>query len=224
MTLKIKLVSAIHEDLFKHDMVIIFKLAIDPLNLHGKRNIATAEEKEVNELFVSELRAQYNIEFDNKKNLETKASSIIAISGTVAALLFGFGTFIISRVDPTYHLFMYILTLLMISISSVTVSIILSIFASTIQKYLVVADHKGFYKGQEFDKEIWERYCYSNKNKFNMAIAKNYFSCIEHNACINEKKARYVKFAQIVFFCGLAVLPILLAIIFLNNPNIIKNN
>jgi len=222
MSLKIKLVIVIHEDLFKQDMVIIFKLAIDPLNLHGK-NIDTAEEKEINELFVCELRAQYNIEFDNKKNLETKASSIIAISGTVAALLFGFDTFIISRVDPTYHFFMYILALLMISVTSVTASIILSIFVSTIQKYLVVADHRAFYKGQEFDKETWEKYCYSNKNIFNMAIANNYFRCIEHNARINEKKAKYVKFAQILFFCGLAVLPILLAVIFSNNPNIIKN-
>jgi hypothetical protein len=199
-------------------------LSIDPLNLHREiknDNGTTGAEVDVNELFVSELRAQYNMEFDNKKNLETKASSIISISGTVAALLFGFGTFLINKVSPSYDFFMYILALLMISISSITISIILSIFASRIHEYYVAADHKQFYKGKEFDEDKWEKYCYSSKNKFNRTIAKNYFKCIQHNANKNETKARYIQLAQIGFFCGLAVLPFLLAIVFSNYPNMI---
>jgi hypothetical protein len=199
-------------------------LGADPLDIHRKSSVNRARSKDVNELFVSELRAQYNMEFEIKKNLETKASSLISISGTVTALLFGFGTFFISRVDPIYDFYVYTLALLLISILSVTVSIMLSVFGSIIQKYLVVVDHKKFYKGKEFDDETWHKYCYSSKNKFNMAIAKNYFSCIKHNSTTNDKKARYVKFAQIVFFLGLAVLPLLLAIIISNFPNIVDTS
>lgn len=204
----------------------IFNMSCDPLNLRAmtnKEKDETGQEKEVNELFVTELKMQYNIELDNKKNLETKANGIISISGTVAALLFGFGTFLINKLGPSYDYFSFVVIMLMLSISSVVVSIVLSIAASRIQEYYVAMDHTPFYQNNEIKIEVLQQFCDANKNTFNHHMAKTYLTCIEHNAHINEKKATYILISQIIFFCGVVLLPILLAVLFSNYPDTTGN-
>ena len=43
---------------------------------------------------LTEIKEQYNQEFDIKKTLESKANNITTISGTVAGLFFGLGQFL----------------------------------------------------------------------------------------------------------------------------------
>jgi hypothetical protein len=76
--------------------------------------------------FPEELRLAYNTILDQRKHLDNKTSSMMATSGTTSTLLFGFGTFIITRIDPKYELLPYAYGILILAI-------IMSI-ASAIQK------------------------------------------------------------------------------------------
>ena len=54
--------------------------------------------------FIEELNKQHNREFDLKNSLENKSSFLITVSGIVIPLLFGFGIFLIEKIDRGYHL------------------------------------------------------------------------------------------------------------------------
>lgn len=50
------------------------------------------------------MKHRYNEEFARKDTLETKANNIITIAGTIATLLFGFGTFLVDKLGSKYGL------------------------------------------------------------------------------------------------------------------------
>jgi len=60
---------------------------------------------------------------------------MIATSGTVTSLLFGFGTFILSRLKPDYTLLDYAIISLIVVILVNIGSVILSILAFRLQRY-----------------------------------------------------------------------------------------
>lgn len=95
--------------------------------------------------FLQQLKDQYKMIFDIKTSLENKANNIISISGTVAALLFGFGIFLIDKLGPTYQLTSYVSFILIVSIGGSVLAILLSIWSFKIQPYSYVFQPKIFF-------------------------------------------------------------------------------
>jgi hypothetical protein len=50
---------------------------------------------------INELRLENNKEVDEKKTLDSKASSIATYSVTFTVLLFGFGSFLLEKIETT---------------------------------------------------------------------------------------------------------------------------
>jgi hypothetical protein len=69
-----------------------------------------------NKLFLQELKDQYEKEFELKDALEGKANNILTISGLVATLLFGFGSFMIDKLGSSYEFLIPVTILLIMGI------------------------------------------------------------------------------------------------------------
>ncbi len=74
-----------------------------------------------NKKLLDELKSHYKIELETQQNLDNKISILMATSGTVTGLLFGFGTFLVTKILLNYE-FLYF------SIASLIVAIIVYIF------------------------------------------------------------------------------------------------
>jgi len=81
------------------------------------------------EKFLEELKQQYLREFEVTNNLDSKANNIITISGTIATFLFGFGLFMIEKLNSQYRLITILTDILAVSISAIIISIILSLLS-----------------------------------------------------------------------------------------------
>jgi hypothetical protein len=68
--------------------------------------------------FLDEIKIQYNKEFEIRQNLDGKATSLIATAGTLTGLLFGFGTFLLTNIKPSYTLSFLAISLLMVAIGA----------------------------------------------------------------------------------------------------------
>jgi hypothetical protein len=167
------------------------------------------------ELLIEELRMQYNKDWDIKDSLDGKASSMITVSATVAALLFGFGAFMLKSISPSYEFMSLFLYLLIASIVGTVASIILSTLAFRIQKYKIALGDSIFYdeKTDERIEEMVEKYKTSPLDKFRNTMVNAYLKSIRENNKRNRGKAKMISIAQIVFSGSMIVFPILLWIL-----------
>ena len=167
------------------------------------------------ELFIEELRMQYNKDWDLKDSLDGKASSMITVSATVAALIFGFGAFILKGISPSYEFLSLFLYLLIASIVGSVASIMLSTFAFKIQKYTVALGDRIFYD-KKTDKRIEkmvEEYKTAPLDKFRNTMVNAYLKSIRENNKQNRLKAKMISIAQMVFSGSIAIVPLLLWIL-----------
>jgi hypothetical protein len=89
--------------------ILIYKIALAKLStktLVANHEAAADANPSAKALF-EEVKQQYNNEFARKGTLETKANNIITIAGTIATLLFGFGTFLVDKLGSKYGLNIY---------------------------------------------------------------------------------------------------------------------
>src|SRR5438105_4763364 len=99
--------------------------------------------------FVEELRLAYNNILDLRKHLDNKASSMITASSTVSSLLFGFGTFILTKINPTYQLTSDAIIALIIAVGVTVVSALISLRAFKMEKYRYVMSHSKFFREEK---------------------------------------------------------------------------
>jgi len=167
---------------------------------------------------------QYNNELDLRKSLDNKASSMIATSGTVTSLLFGFGTFILSRLKPDYTLLDYaIISLIGVILINIG-SVFLAILAFRLQKYKYAMTPERFFQIENYtEEEIKEGTNFNNKEikdfetkpiaDFQCDMIHDYLECNIYNAKKNCSKAKQVIWSQRIFLISLVIIPILLLII-----------
>jgi hypothetical protein len=180
----------------------------------------------INEL-LDELKAQYNKEFETQESLDKKASTMMATAGTVTSLLFGFGTFLVARVEPTYALLYFaILSLLLASIITNIFSVFMCVKAYYVRDYYFVAKDKSFLKKNPnsynakdiaglkgLDDDRIRHYIEMRESDFKLGLIRTYIAYTLINADNNDKKAKYITLAQLTFLIGLVIIPILLAIV-----------
>jgi hypothetical protein len=180
----------------------------------------------INEL-LDELKAQYNKEFETQEMLDGKASSMMATAGTVTSLLFGFGTFLVARVEPIYALLYFaILSLLLATIITNIFSVFMCVKAYYVRDYYFVAKDKSFLKKNPnsynakdiaglkgLDDDRIRHYIEMEESDFKLWLTRTYIAYTLINADNNDKKAKNITLAQLTFLIGLVIIPILLAIV-----------
>lgn len=156
------------------------------------------------------LKDHYKEQFDRKGTLENKANNMTSVSGVVAALLFGFGQFLIEKLTAlSYEGLSYIIGILLIGILASLTSIILSVLGYRVQDYFYVIGHTSV--GQpSLRKELLDGtlQCEANVDHENDQI-NAYKDCIEKNSNLNNKKGRIVEASMWTFVASIVFITIL---------------
>ncbi|MDP9305326.1 MAG: hypothetical protein M3O68_03160, partial [Thermoproteota archaeon] len=140
-------------------------------------------------------------------SLETKANYLLASSGIIVGLLFGFGATLLEKFIQIPNL-SSVICLLLIGIALFVVTILLSSYALRIKAYRYTTLHINFYNADgTFDEEFKNRYKEMNPNDFLDDRINEYLMANKQNFEENEYKASKIKFAQILFFIGMITIP-----------------
>lgn len=159
------------------------------------------------EPFLDELKKQYDKEFELKNNLETKANYLLTSSGIIIGLLFSFGATILGKPNSSFY-FSLTIGLLLGDIIVFIVAIIFSANATKITRYRYSALHKNFYNDDgTFDEEFKNQYKTMSNEKFLNDRIDEYLACNRQNFDKNEGKAKSIKITQILFSCGVGIVP-----------------
>jgi hypothetical protein len=161
------------------------------------------------ELFVEELKKSYDKGWEVKNALENKANNMITISGTVATLLFGFGSLFLKNLNPNYQLLPLFIVFLMAGIITSVVAILLSSLSFRLRIYEIPIGPDFFTN----NKNLIDDYKTAPRDKFNNTMITAYLRCIKQNHTINESKVKFISTAQWLFIVSMIIIPILLGIV-----------
>jgi hypothetical protein len=157
-----------------------------------------------NELVLQELKSAYEREWNRKESFENKANHTIAISGTIATLLFGFTAFLFTNSPHENNFFNVIMIALVSSVSASIISILLSVLASRIQNYAYAIHNIDL-----------KEYKDSTKYIVTNSLINDYYSALQLNADENDKKAKWMRYAHWVLFFSILTILIPLILFFL---------
>jgi hypothetical protein len=172
------------------------------------------------EKFLEELKQQYLKEFEVTTNLDSKANNIITISGTIATFLFGFGLFMIEKLNSQYQLITILTSLLAVSISAIIISIILSLISFPKGRYRYAMRHTAFYNSERFNEENIKKYKNAPTDIFYDTMIRAYLRCNKHNMEINIRKAQLIGMSLNFFMIGILTVPVIIGILLSSFPTI----
>jgi hypothetical protein len=142
------------------------------------------------QLFLNELKKQYDKEFELKNTQENKANYLLAASGIVVTLLFSYGSPIIAKLSQHSQLLLSADILLIISVSANVLTILFSVLAFKIQQYRYSMPSDAFYNDDgTLDDETIAQYRDGNDiDVFGDTMIDNYIRCNRSNGFTNKGK------------------------------------
>lgn len=178
------------------------------------------------ELFLEELRRQYDTQLELKNAIESKSSYLITVCGIIIPLLFGFGSFLIESIDKSYYFLPLLEILLFLALSLNMAAIIYLVIALRIKQYRYSFLGRNFFdeNGNFRDDQLNAYKDDQNLTKFQVVMIKEYLLCIRNNHYLNEEKTNKIKVGQTLFEIGVAIVPVLLALVFLFPPLLVKSS
>ena len=175
-----------------------------------------------------ELRLQNDREYDEKKNLDSKSSNIASYSVTFTVLLFGFGSFLLDKIETNNNLlFASITTILITSLIISIVSIIFSVFAFRLRDYWYAIAKDSFFRDPKAlpkDSEQWDKHIddkeiagwitdFSKREDYEDFMIEQLVVGVRVNSLNNDSKAGWINRAQLVFVFAVCMIPIILLVI-----------
>jgi hypothetical protein len=174
-----------------------------------------------------ELRLENNKEMDEKKNLDSKASNIATYSVTFTVLLFGFGSFLLEKIETTDRLlFASMTSLVIIGVVLSIVCVVCSVYAFRLRDYRNVMSYKQFFKCSQLpdDMDKWKDYLdyeeikawindFAEKHDYEDFMIKEHLVALRNNRIINDDKAIWIQRAQLFFIFAVSVIPLILLLL-----------
>jgi hypothetical protein len=112
----------------------------------------------------------------------------MATSGTTSTLLFGFGTFIVTRIDPNYEYLSYASGSLIAAITLSVASSFFSFWAFKTESYTRVLADNFFFLGRNIDEENIQRWEDAAPEVLQRRMIRDYIRCNRlNNECNNSK-------------------------------------
>ncbi|HET7148526.1 MAG TPA: hypothetical protein VFI73_08525 [Candidatus Nitrosopolaris sp.] len=105
------------------------------------------------DIFLKEVRDQYNRELDDKKSLDDTASNMILIIGTTTGFLLTLAAAILVKLNPKYEFFSVAVVLLLAGIVINIVAIYLFLLVPRIRSYRMIMGYKVFFGPEESPRE-----------------------------------------------------------------------
>lgn len=160
--------------------------------------------------FLEELKVQLERHLDARHNIDKKAYNMIAISGTIATLLSGFGLALNRIIDPKSFVFSILLLFILIGICCMLVTIIFSLRSYTIRNQTNPIVHNPFYndngKGTYNDTVVKEYVDNISEEQFDLTFIESYLDSIRSASDAIEHKSTWLVRSQWVFLGGIFVI------------------
>jgi hypothetical protein len=172
------------------------------------------------DLFLDELKSEYDREFELKSSLENKANYILIAAGVTLSLLFSFGSMMVGTLTSNYEYLNLVIVSLMIGVVTNGISVLFSVLGFSIKHYGYPFPYHVFFKDDPsnnklvFNDEVIEQYRDGLGDTgpesiqiFKESVIENYLECNKENAIQNYNKATRIKIAQWFFFAGAISIP-----------------
>ena len=160
--------------------------------------------------FLNELKFQYEKDFELKNTLDSKASNMSTISGSIVTISLLIATFLISKITSDIYVGISV-GILAIGILFGILTIINFLRSYSVRRYRYAMGHEAFFDEQEYKKEVAKRFITASKQTFAEHLAREYLESIKHNMKANEDKANIIKEAQTYLTIEIAIISVLVA-------------
>jgi hypothetical protein len=127
----------------------------------------TSSEKE----FAEALKEQHCEEFESQRNLDSKATSTLSIGGIVSGLLFGFGTFLLTRMEPNFEFAEVVIGILGAALIANIFCVGIALWAFRVRKYTFVMSHEGFFHKGNYTEEVIKKAKNYNETEINRMLS-----------------------------------------------------
>jgi MFS family permease len=161
-----------------------------------------------------ELKSTFNNLIRNKESIEGKANNVIVASGTIAALLFSFGTLFLTKLNPEYGWYWYAIIFLLIGVIGNVIAVVFATLAGFRREILFFpVAHNKFYKNDgNYDNDEITKYEKKGHDEFTNELIKSYLHSIKENARKNLEKAHKLMIAHWLLVAGVLSTPILIGL------------
>jgi hypothetical protein len=173
------------------------------------------------DLFLDELKSEYDKEFELKSSLENKANYILIAAGVTMSLLSNFGAVLVDKLNADYQYLIFVVVFLMTGVVTNGISVLFSVLGFSIKPYRYPLPYHAFFtKEGMFNEGAIKQYSEGmGKDKpesekiFKDSIIENYLRCIKQNAIQNKNKAIKIKITQWFFFAGTIAIPFIIGFV-----------
>jgi hypothetical protein len=164
------------------------------------------------DVFLDELKSQFEKEIDVRKTLDTKANTMITTASAISTLVIAIGTFLISRIADKNFYYTSI-EVLAVGIILAVVSVSFFIWSYSVRKYRypLVSDH--FFRNGEYNEKIVEAVRKLSRREFNDKMFQGYLKGIKSSERSNKRKANGIKIGQIFLVLTIIDIAVLVAFI-----------
>lgn len=163
------------------------------------------------QLFLQELKDQYNAQFERSDALEAKTGQLITVCGIFIPLLFGFSSVVIDRADNNDTMALPLAALVVVSLSLAVACIFFCAWALRIRDYQHVVPSESFFDNQrKLNKQEITKFVEQEEEAYYDKMIEDYLLSTDENFKTNDEKGGKVRIAQFMFLGGLAIVPILL--------------
>lgn len=182
-----------------------------------------------NNQFLEELRKAFDNVMRTEESIERRSGNLVTVSGTVATLLFVFGSYLLSNVDPAYPLRNYMFYTLASGIFAALISLLsrLLIGYSSKGRYLFAMTHGPFFDERgRVEMDRLEEFQEAAEKKFSLFLARSYLEAIKYNNQTNTSRSLKLQYSQWALFASILLvmgLVILLGMALSENMIIIKS-
>lgn len=97
------------------------------------------------DLFLDELKSEYDKEFELKSSLENKANYILIAAGVIMSLLFSFGAVLVDKLNADYQYLIFVVVFLMIGVVTNGISVLFSVLGFSIKPYRYPLPYHAFF-------------------------------------------------------------------------------
>jgi hypothetical protein len=187
---------------------------------HYKNISNSLADKVTIDLFLDELKSQYQQEFELKSSLENKANYLLIAAGVTMSLLFSFGVELTGNLNKEYQYLSFVVGFLILGVVTNVISVLFSVLGFSIKPYRYTIHHESLFLKDplngnlSFNEKLIEEYRDGEGEeavkKFKSTIIESYVTCILKNGIQNKSKAIKIKIAQWLFFAGAVSIPFII--------------
>lgn len=169
------------------------------------------------EIFLGELKSQFDRLLDLKKTTDNKANTMITIASSIITLNVAVGTFLITRIaekDSNYY--SASIAILAIGVIIAAVSIQRFIHAYGIRKYYYPMGSTAFFGKGEYKPEWVDEVRNLPEKEFDDKLFKGYLEALKTAEENNQSKTGSIKQGQILLTIGLGAIVVLVIFVLIS--------